>query len=219
MRRLRNWIWLLVIRSGLRFGTKRRLRGLAVAVWAINPGECEAIFDKLDGALGLIESHAPDKFRNLRKDVTSILVAGSGSASGLYIPQLRVIEIYHKDVLDETAGWVATLLIHEAQHARLFRLGFGYQEAIRGRIERICHQAEKNFALRLPDGDELVSVADDRLREDLEFIHSSEGRLRGLDDRMRMELQGLEDLGCPQWLMTVMAWIYRRRLARITNER
>ena len=218
-RRIWLRLWLLVIRFGVRFGTKRQLRGLAVTVWARSPEECEAIFDNLDAALGLIQTHAPVRFQDLRKDAAHILVAGERSRSGSYIPQLRVIELYHKDVLDWSPSWVACLVIHEAQHARLFRLGFDYTVPRRGRIERICIQAEKNFALRLPDGEEMASDADDRLREDLDFIHSTEGWRRGREDRLRMNLQGLEELGLPRWLMVMIRGIYRRRLARITGER
>lgn len=46
---------------------------------------------------------------------------------------------------------IALILVHEATHARLSKFGFGYDEALRARIEAICHRRELAFAKRLGD--------------------------------------------------------------------
>jgi hypothetical protein len=163
-------------------------------------------FEKLERALGLIGQYAPAKLEAMQSDVESILVAGDPSVSGYYIPKLRMMELNVDHVLDEqtTAEALACTLIHEAQHARLWRLGFGYKEAMRARIEKLCIRAERNFARLLPDGGELVAAAETWLAADLEFTFSIEGRRQA-------QLKALEELGCPAWSVKLVERISRRR--------
>ena len=184
-----------------RFGAKRTFHRVKVAVWALSTSEEKALaFDKLDSALGLIEKYAPEKSRTLQVDVRSILVAGLPTFRACYIHKLRMAELYHGYVLDvqTTPESLACSLIHEAQHARLYRLGFGYEEPIRGRIERLCFRAERNFARLLPKGGELVAEAEAWMEADPEPVFSDESRRRG-------KLKALEELGCPDWIIKELA--------------
>ena len=192
-----------------RFGAKRTFRRLKVAVWALSTSEETALaFDKLDSALRLIEKYAPEKSRTLQVDVRSILVAGLPTFRACYIHKLRMVELYQGYVLDvqTTPESLACSLIHEAQHARLYRLEFGYDESIRGRIERLCFRAERNFARLLPKGDGLVAEAEAWMNADPESVFSDES-LR------RSKIEALRELGCPDWIIRTVAWVSRRRAA------
>ena len=47
---------------------------------------------------------------------------------------------------------IASVIVHEATHARLRGCGIGYDERIRARVETICIRRQVAFAARLPDG-------------------------------------------------------------------
>lgn len=198
-----------------RFSDKRELHRLPVAVWMLTTSEEKALaFDRLGSALGLIERYAPTKLQALQEDVRSILVAGHPGIWGCYVHKLRMIELYSDYVLDDrtTPESIASTLVHEAQHARLYRLGFGYDEPIRARIERLCFRAERNFARLLPKGEESVARAEALIEADLEPIFSAEGRRQA-------NLEALAKLGAPAWLTKIAAWVSRRRIDWAKNNR
>ena len=117
-----------------------------------------------------------------------------------------MIELFDDYVVDSetTAEKLACTLVHEAQHARLFRLGFGYQPEIRGRIERLCFRAERNFARALPDQSELVTRAEQWMEADAEQHFSTEARREA-------GFRALRELGCPEVIVRVVRWISGRR--------
>lgn len=174
--------------------------------------EEQEAFQKLDTALALIRRHAPAKLRVLQMDLDSILVAGLPDYRAIYVHKMRMVEFYHRYLLDPdtTPETLACVLIHEAQHARLFRLGFGYEEPIRGRIERLCFRAERNFARLLPAGEDLIAEADSMIAAEPDSIFSDEARRQA-------KLEALRELGGPNWLVSTMDWISRRRLAKHTG--
>ena len=112
-----------------------------------------------------------------------------------------------KYVLDAqtTPASLACLLIHEAQHARLRRLGFGYDETIRNRIEKLCYRAQRNFARLLPNGGALVAEAEALMEADSEFFSNESHR--------RRDIKALRELGCADWIIKTAAWVARRRTA------
>jgi hypothetical protein len=118
-----------------------------------------------------------------------------------------MVELYQEHVLDAqtTPASLACLLIHEAQHARLRRLGFGYDETVRHRIEKLCYRAQRNFARLLPNGDALVAEAETRMEADPEFYSNESHR--------RRDMKALRELGCPDWIIKAAAWVARRRTA------
>lgn len=54
------------------------------------------------------------------------------------------------EIEGQSAVSTACQLVHEATHARLWRLGFRYSEDIRHRIEQICVKAELDLLARIP---------------------------------------------------------------------
>lgn len=193
-----------------RFGTKRTLHDVTVAIWMLSSSEEKALaFDRLEMALGLVKKYAPAVFTTLQGDLRSILVAGDPTYEGFYIHDLGMVQLDDKFVLDKatTPNDLACYLVHEAQHARLRRLGFGYEAHIRARIERICIRAQRNLARLLPDGEELVAHAEAWMNADLEAHYST-------DSFIQRNVDGLKAAGCPDWLVNALAWVANRRSDR-----
>ncbi len=74
--------------------------------------------------------------------------------------------ILDKDYLfraDISVAEIASIIVHEATHAHLDNTGIEYTDESRARIERICMEAELSFVKRLPDNEELIKNAENRL--------------------------------------------------------
>jgi hypothetical protein len=190
----------------IRLSEKRRLHDLPVAVWVVTPSDDRIAFGKLDAALRLIQQLAPEKFQAVQKDVHTILVAGLPTYRGCYVHRLRLIELERGYVLDRetTPESIACVLVHEAQHARLWRLGFCYDEPIRGRVEGLCYRAQRNFARLLTNGEDLVAEAEAWMSVGLDtFFSNASVRQR--------KLGAMKELGFPRWTISAMAWVYSLR--------
>ena len=163
--------------------------------------------EKLEGALKLIENLKRREIEALRSDVCCILVAGNQTFRGQFLDELRMVELHDDYVCAEetTIEGLACTLVHEAQHARLFRLGFDYAPRNRGRIERICFRAERNFAKLLPGGDELVARANEWMQSAAEGHFSPRAR-------MEANLRALRELGCPEAVIRLARWMGERRV-------
>ncbi len=194
-------------RTWFRFSPKRNIHGIASAVWVVAAkADREVVFHKLEEALHLIKEYSPVRFTQLCGDVDRILIAGDPTFWGRYVRELRLIEIYDGyAVAPETSPeQLASTLIHEAQHARLFRLGFGYAEQMRGRIERLCFMAERNFAHRIPNGSKIAESAEDWMSADSDTHFSNKARRRRKQDALR-------ELGCPEWIVKLLERLGKRR--------
>ena len=103
-------------------------------------------------ALGLIAQYDPVRFRRLEADIAAIVVWPAVSFAGSLNSVTRICLVSRNVVEKDRAGTVtATVLVHEAMHARLIRLGFRRNDAaMLSRIERTCKRAEWHFLLALP---------------------------------------------------------------------
>ena len=117
--------------------------------------DAEASLSRVERALALIRSHDPVRYRRMLGDLERIwvhLVAGSVAQ---FDAALLACTLDERFVLDEATSpeMIAAAIVHEATHARLWRCGLGYEEAIRHRVEAICLRREIAFARKLPDGE------------------------------------------------------------------
>jgi hypothetical protein len=111
---------------------------------------------------------------------------------------------------------IASTIVHEATHARLRRCGFGYDEAIRARVEAIFFRRQIAFAGRLPEG----ALSRDEAERNLTLRPPSDWTNEAMQDRHRRG--GAETLrygGVPEWFIRFVLvssrWISRmRRIAR-----
>ena len=142
-------------RAMLRRSTSRRIDGLWIGSSIADRADAEASLSRVERGLALIGSHDPVRYRRMLRDLEHIwvhLVAGSVAQ---FDDALLACTLDERFVLDEATSpeLIAAAIVHEATHARLWRCGLGYEEAIRHRVEAICVRREIAFARKLPDGD------------------------------------------------------------------
>jgi hypothetical protein len=141
--------------------TTRTVRGIPITVHNSRPDvDTEAVFARLDEALGLIERHVPHYFRHLRRDFRQILVQRY-ACRGAYLPDQDtcLVELTFSTNPNFSAAQVASTILHEAMHARLHRLGFPLAFPDRARQERFCRRAELEFGALVPDGAPILARA------------------------------------------------------------
>ena len=204
------------------FSARSTLHGIEVALFMpVSDAERSLIFGKVETALGLVATHAPLRFATIRRDLRQLLVCGRPDAAAQYDPERQLCELYvgwvkRDDVSPET---VASTIVHEAEHARLWRLGFRYTPDVQDRIERICHRAERVFGKRLPEGAVVVAQAEAGMQWDAHFYSHEQRAVR-----KRIALEHLAE-GSPMvrplvWIYDLRTWLQRRRdLRRAAQQR
>ena len=114
----------------------------------------DGAFERVQAAMNLIKRWDPLRYRRLIADIhhISITVLAEGHA-GQYRAAAAVCEIDERFLMapGRPAEAVAALIVHEATHARLGGLGFGYEEERRSRVEATCLRREVAFLSRLPN--------------------------------------------------------------------
>jgi hypothetical protein len=125
----------------------------------------EAVMGRVEAALGLIKAHDRSRYERLARDLDRVWVRLLTTGVAQFDPSLRACLVDERFVLAETTdiAHIAAVIAHEATHARLWRQGFGYDEAVRQRVEAICLRREVALAQKLPDGARIRQWADDAL--------------------------------------------------------
>lgn len=113
------------------------------------------VLARLDEALALIERYQPWRFRHLRRDLSEFRVIRY-PCRGAFFPESRacMTELTFLARRDITAAPVASSILHEGVHARVYAMGrmFGraWEHREPAREERLCRKAELAFGLALP---------------------------------------------------------------------
>jgi len=127
------------------------VRGFPVRVENSRPDiQTADVVQRLDEALGMIESVQPWRLRHLRRDLRYFWVVRY-ACRGAYLPDERacMTELTFLNRRDITAAPVASSIIHEGIHARVDRMGVRRADRDRSREERLCRRAELEFGLAL----------------------------------------------------------------------
>lgn len=138
------------MRLAVRIAPRCRMRGVEV-VDLTGRSLAGAAAERLDAALGVIEAFAPNTYSGLRRRLARVVIASGGV--GYYSRGVNAAVIGRTYIERSSPEQLALVLVHEASHARLHRLG------VRGdtsRLEGICVRAERAFAQRLPNGARLI---------------------------------------------------------------
>ena len=134
-------------------GTERHLvRNFSVLVENSRPDiETQAVLQRLDDALGLIDAWQPWRLRHMRRDVSHFWIVRY-PCRGAYFPATRacMTELTFLARRDITAAPVAASILHEGMHARTYAMLTGAQSFDSAREERICRRAELAFGQALP---------------------------------------------------------------------
>ena len=132
------------------------VRGFPVLVENTRPDiETDAVLERLDDALALIERYQPHRYTHLKRDVAQIWIARF-PCRGAYFPHNRtcLTELTFLARRDISAAVVASSILHEGVHARVdrFRNRFSASPSAtdHAREERLCRKAEVSFGRALP---------------------------------------------------------------------
>jgi len=108
-----------------------------------------------------------------------------------------------------TPELLASTIVHEATHARLWAMGFRYEEEVRPRVEAICVRRELVFAAKLPRGEQVRDRAEEALMSlrSPTFL-SNAAFAKSRDD---YAVEELRRMGAPSWVIR-SAFVLRRVL-------
>lgn len=187
--------WLM--RLEIRHSPRRVLHGVETVVSRFSPSATiNPSFERVDAALSLIERHAPVRWKQINQDVRCIFVMGGMGTWGVFYRDIATVVVNREAMLrpDHTVAHVASIIAHEAQHGRLFRLGFGYEIGDRARVERICLRAQRSLCRRLPGAAAALADASYWLSAACEEDYSD----RSL---VQHDIDGLATQGVPNWVI------------------
>lgn len=167
--------------------TKTEICGLEV-LNADRSEDSERLFEQLRKALELIQDVDGRVLAQVRRDLRRIVIVGYRGSS--YWPELGACALSRSTLESQRPEWVASVVVHEACHGRLQRLGITYRPALRPRIERICAGAQDRFLEKLPGTEALR----EHLAAQMEQGHGA------TNESLARRAAQLESLGVPKWL-------------------
>jgi hypothetical protein len=115
--------------------------------------EPEPMLHRLREALQLIKTYDPLRLARLTRDLKRIWVSPIASIA-CFNYRLDACQLNERFVLAETTTpeLLASAIVHEATHARIWGYGIGYEAGLRPRVEAICVRRQLAFAGKLPNG-------------------------------------------------------------------
>jgi hypothetical protein len=163
---------------------------------------------RLSDALRLLARFDPLRLARLKADLAGIGVWPLGTAAGAFFPETGLC-VVDRSVFARGAGAlaVATILVHEATHARVARAGVAYSKPHRSRIEALCKEAELAFLLRVP----AFTNRDIILARAREAIGEAKARDPTVEASRVSIYAYLRDQGWPRWIAKVAAFGIRDR--------
>jgi hypothetical protein len=203
----------LADRLALRFSTSRYVDGLWIGTLESEP---EPILRRIEEALSLIKRYDRLRYDRLIRDLERVwvLVLLTDLANFDYKIYTCRIDTRYFLAATTTPEMIATTIVHEATHARLWRRGIRYEEAQRQRIEEICLRREIAFAAKLPNG----ADARDQAERSLALCASGEYWTNAAFYERHVEggVEALRYLGAPDVLVRITRALLlsRRRLGR-----
>jgi hypothetical protein len=139
----------------------RVIRGVPVTVVNTRPDiDTNRVYEKLDGALGLIEQYQPHRLRRFRRDVSGIVVKRFACRAAFFGDSREcLIELTFSGEGKFSDAQVAASIVHEGVHARLLAKGLAGHPGCEAREERLCRKAELELGMAVPDGRAVVERA------------------------------------------------------------
>jgi hypothetical protein len=129
-----------------------------VRVWVMSSSEAvrQVAQSKVFAGLDILAETSPKQLERIPILMLGVTVRPLSNRVAEWNAMFAVCQLDEHYVADSSATPVAiaTVVIHELTHARLDRAGISVTGTNRGRMERICRLAERNFLLRLPSSAE-----------------------------------------------------------------
>jgi hypothetical protein len=167
--------------------------------------------DKVAAALQLIRNFDPVRYRRVVRDLKQIWITTIAAAAGQFVNSTSTCELDVRFIVGEhtTAEHIASVIVHEATHARLHQWGIGYEQELRDRVEQVCMGRELAFAAKLPDGESIRGWVEARQDGSVDYSNAAirAREIAGARD-------ALLDLNAPAWLADLIVWSARWRHRR-----
>ena len=187
----------------------------------IKQNEIKEVLESLGKCLDLLERYLPQKFNDMTRDVKKVYVTrklkalDATNAQAVFISEINSIELPITLFISEIEykyriEYIASLILHEAQHARLFRFGFNGDRKFLGREERICYTLQRRFGCKLKNGSEIVKFCDVALSVDLEKYYSTEAFIT-------RQIKALESRDVPNWIKKYGTRIFINKYKKLNN--
>jgi hypothetical protein len=125
---------------------------------AIGNQESLARLKRVASALELIESMDPVSSRWVHRAVRRIVIfpeSGTGYDGSIAVLGLDATSVQHQQL-----AWLASAIVHEATHARLWRMGIPYRLHLRPRIERLATRQQVAFLSAVPGADSVIAAVE-----------------------------------------------------------
>lgn len=165
---------------------RQSVRGITLVDLTLQ-GDPRREMEKVRNALAMIDQHDPRIIRRMARDVRYLLVSSTAGTAGEYWEHVRSIVLDQAVIGRQLESAIAMTIVHEAMHARLWRMGVG-RFPDRGRIEGVCVAAEIRFAEKVPGTEAQVEGAHRKLAS--RYWEKSRG------DAI---VSYLDRLGLPRW--------------------
>jgi hypothetical protein len=196
-------------RMDLWFSTGWKIDGLWIGTIEDKPWHG---LSRIEEALRLIKENDPLHYSLVLKNLDRIWVRLIPSAEAHYSSSLRACVFDERLIRRETISTeaIASIIVHEATHARLESYGIAYEEGKRPRIEAICVRRERSFVSKLRQKETLnanIARSLEWLAEDHDYYSDASFRHRETEG----ELEILRFLGMPKWLVKFLTLVARRR--------
>lgn len=144
-------------RLAIKIARKRQVHGVTLVDLARETLSSQAV-ERAVEALNLVRQCDPAVWRRLVRDVRYVVVTRTLGTAGEYWANIQWVLLNDAVVARQTTEAIAMVIVHEATHARLWRMGFG-RCSDRERIETTCVEAEITFAQKLPGTSDLIAGA------------------------------------------------------------
>jgi len=166
--------------------------------------EIDNALELLEKCLSLIEVVFPEKYNDLKRDVVKIYVKKSAATiddgndvKGSFNNDIKSIVLQSGmfNSNPEKKGrleFISSTILHEAQHARLHRIGFSSNRETLGRQERICYTLQRRLGVKV-NASEVVEFCNYALSVDLEKYYSSAAYIS-------REIENIVNREIPEWL-------------------
>jgi hypothetical protein len=161
----------------------------------------ESVLGRLRAALILIKTHDPLRYHRLTRDLKRVWATPLHGPRACFYFRLDACSLNPQYVLAEwmTPELLASTIVHEATHARLWRMGFRYEERVRPRVEAVCVRRELVFAAKLPNGQQVRGRAEETLMSLRSPTFLSNAAFSKSRDDYAVE--ELRRLGAPDWVI------------------
>lgn len=172
---VRQCLSALLLRISIQLSPRLGASGLHLADVGCRSGGSPA-FAPVLVALERIRTASPRQFARVQRSFRWVVIVPGGNGGGQYLHCLRACLLDREYIATALPESLAATIVHESAHARIAAWGIPYARDLRGRVERICVDAEIAFLRRVPGTASLVAQAEHDLASEWWDSRSSRAR-------------------------------------------